>query len=297
MKPVHTPYHGSTGEFEIGLGPLDVTGWLEVDGDLARYLAEKRAIYKNRPLQVFYEEENTLAAQQEVLEMVVSHVTDMHPQIYRLNGPKIDIGDTGFAVNLADETCSPLLRAAFLVQEDLVVMRKGEAGWHMAAASVSFPSSWNLPDKAGRVLEDIHAPVPGFGRGTRKAALIDRIFDNLHVDLPVQRFNWAFYDNDDLYHDGCSGEHFSNTSKSDVEYFLRVERQTLRKLRGSGDVLFTIRIHIDPLEKIRNRPDGDALIGSMIASIQSLSPEQCFYKGLEQERERLIRRLMKAREG
>jgi hypothetical protein len=44
----------------------------------------------------------------------------------------------------------PLKAAALLVQEDLILMRKGEDGWRLAAGSLCFPSSWTLTEKFGR---------------------------------------------------------------------------------------------------------------------------------------------------
>mgnify|MGYP000846223527 CR=1 FL=1 len=46
---------------------------------------------------------------------------------------------------------------------------EGEGGWRLAAGSLCFPSSWSLVEKFGKPLQDIHAPVPGFGPGTRSA--------------------------------------------------------------------------------------------------------------------------------
>ena len=46
-----------------------------------------------------------------------------------------------------DPGLPPLLRAGMLVQDDLVVMMKREAGWCIAAAHLSFPSSWSLAEK------------------------------------------------------------------------------------------------------------------------------------------------------
>ena len=45
--------------------------------------------------------------------------------------------------------------------------------------------------------------------------------------------------------------HCTKHSKNAGErLWLRVERQTIRKLKGTGAVLFTIRIHIHPLKEI-----------------------------------------------
>jgi len=34
--------------------------------------------------------------------------------------------------------------------------------------------------------------------------MIERIFDNLQIGMPVERFNWSVYSDDALYHDDRS---------------------------------------------------------------------------------------------
>ena len=43
--PTHTPYDGSSKLFTIGLKPLDLGAWIEVDEYLLPYLTEKRRLY------------------------------------------------------------------------------------------------------------------------------------------------------------------------------------------------------------------------------------------------------------
>ena len=71
----------------------------------------------------------------------------------------------------------PLLTAARLVAEDLLLLFRDETGWRLGAAALCFPSSWVLAEKFGQQLETIHAPVPGFGPQSRNAQLIGRMFD------------------------------------------------------------------------------------------------------------------------
>jgi len=287
-KPLkHQPYDGSSHPFEIGLRPLDVDSWIEVDHQLGRYLAQKRRLFAAMPGRVFVSEADTGEAQQEVLAMLTGHLLEKFPGIYALNGSAVTIGETGFSVNLEDPSMPALLRAAFLVQEDLVLMRKGEEGWRLVAASVSFPSSWVLLEKFSRPLHEIHAPVPGFGPGTRKAAMIERIFDNLKVEQPVARFNWSVYGDAELFHDSRVGE-APDYASADVAPQLRVERQTLRKLPESGDCLFTIRIHIDPLTALAGHPE---LVPPFVASLMALDQDQLLYKELAAGRDKLIDRL------
>ena len=67
-----------------------------------------------------------------------------------------------------------------------------------------------------------------------------------------------------------------------------VERQTLRKLPVSRDILFTIRIHLDPLKVLAGHPDRATLAASFAAQLEALDEPQLDYKGLTSDRDRLV---------
>ena len=260
--------------------------WIESDGALEAYLCEKDRLLAAHPEIVFVEEKETRAAQEEVLKELVSWLLENRPEIYSAKGKDISIAGTARDIRL-DGPAPPLLTASKLVQEDLVLLRKGEAGWRLAAASLSFPSSWSLREKFSKPMHEIHAPVPGFGEGTRNADLIERMFDRFQPSNPVKRFNWSIYTDDALYHPASSGERDVRPEQA----FLRVERQTLRKMPGSGDILFTIRIHLDPLLAIENQPNAGGLARSLADQLVALDEAQLAYKGLAANRDALVKRL------
>ena len=92
-----------------------------------------------------------------------------------------------------DPALPALMRAALTVPDDLVVMRRTEAGWVLAAAALHFPSAWRLSEKIGRPLHAVHEPVPGYAEGTRNAALIERMLDRLPPGTIVARGNWSLH--------------------------------------------------------------------------------------------------------
>lgn len=287
--PAHMPYDGSAQPFTIGLQQLDIKNWIEIDENLLAYLAEKKRLFELHADRIFVEEPGTQAAQKEILELLSAHLIDYYPELYTRNGNSISI--SGWPEQL--DTMQPpfLLRAAKLVQEDLVLMRKDEArGWHLAAASLSFPSSWTLLEKFGRSMDDIHAPVPDFNAGTRNAGLITRMFDNLRPDRSVYRMNWSLQPDGDLYHPLASHQKGALYSDDDLDTqcFIRVERQTLRKLPISGDILFTIRIHLDPVNALKKHPQCRAVAEAFCRQLETLNSAQLNYKGIMTIRERLI---------
>lgn len=295
MLPAHTPYSGSSTPFTIGLRPLDLTRWLEVDARYEAELSQKDRLIGTVPATVFAAEDGTEAAQREVLGLVLAWLDDA------MKAGRIDasicpaIRERIAGLEAKEEP--PLQAAARIVQEDLVLMRRGEGGWRLAAASLCFPSSWSLAEKFGRPMRAIHGPVPGFGPGTRNADLIDRIFDRLIVAQPVERLNWSLQADDALHKpkskftgvepaDAARRHRFADEAAA-ARAFARVERQTLRKLPRSGDILFTIRIHLDPIAELARHPDRKVLSRSFADQLEALDDDQLAYKGLAADRDRL----------
>lgn len=291
----HTPYDGTSKPFAIGLKQAEPRDWIEPDGHLEAYLAEKDRLYAELPDKVFVAEPQTRAAQQEVLDLLVAHLTERFPETYRLEGGRCLVAGTDRAIDIANPGDNPLIAASKLVQEDLILMRQGEDGWRLAAGSLCFPSSWKLTEKFGLPIHHIHGPVPGFGPGTRMAELIARMFDKLAV--LVERFNWSIQANGDLYHPLSDRQRIVRSAKTHSTFadadaagraFIRVERQTLRKLPVSGDILFTIRIYLDPLAVLARHDDRARLAASFTDQLMSLDRDQLDYKGLAADRDRLV---------
>ena len=291
MPVLHTPYDGSSKLFEIALKPLDLAEWIDADETLEAYLAEKDLLFAADLDAVFAAEPGPADAQAEVLALLTAHLPVRFPDLYWRSGATMAIGPSRRVA--LDTPEPPLLTAARLVQEDLLLMRKGETGWRLAAAALCFPSSWRLGEKLGRPMDEIHAPVPGFGAGTRPAELIARMFDHLRPSVPVMRWNWSIYGDDRLAHPepvDSNAPRFGNTARAEHVFF-RAERQTLRKLPASGDIVFAIRIYIDPIAALERHPDAPGIATRLMAQLRDLDDAQLTYKGLAIERERLLARL------
>ncbi|MDX8490693.1 DUF3445 domain-containing protein [Mesorhizobium sp. VK22B] len=297
-QPTHTPYDGSSKLFTIGLKSLELDRWIEVDEFLLPHLAEKQRLYAEIAEKVFVEEYDTRDAQREVFDLLAAYLPAKHPESHRGAGSAIEVvGLNGATGELSPELReAPLVRASLLVQEDLILMRRDDSGWRLAAGSLCFPSSWSLREKFGKPLQQIHAPVPGFGPGTRPAEVINRMFDGLQGQA-VERFNWSIQAGDALYHPLSNIQRIDRATNRPTRFpdgdinahaFIRVERQTLRKLPVSRDILFTIRIHLDPLAVLARHPDKAALAASFAEQLNALDQAQLDYKGLTADRDRLV---------
>lgn len=196
------------GRLVSGLRPLhDIQGEFIVvtDTTYVDELTLKAKAFATRRDQVFVAESDSLAAQQETLDMVVDALIELgrlkqtgHDTLEL----KVDDHGTTWTFCTSDYTAAPLELAARLVQEDLVLMRppsatpagiaKDSGGddatsdmqpprYCMTAAAVVF-SFGELEAKLGAPMPLIHAPVPGFEKDLDR--LLSKTFDKLRVDKP-----------------------------------------------------------------------------------------------------------------
>jgi len=284
--PVHQPYVTTT-PFSIGLRPITPDHLIEVDDALGRDLALKTELYATDEAAVFRAEPETVVAQGEALDAVLACLKEHHRDLYEIDETGVTIGPTGTRHAFQDFAAAPLKLASLLVQEDLCLMRKGAEGWRLAAASVCFPSSWSLADKFSKPMSAIHDPVPGFAG--RMLMVVERIFDNLQIGQAVERFNWSLYTDSHLRHPEPHPELLESLNEIALAERLtvRVERQTLSRLPESGDVLFTIRIHVDRVDALRHHPDREKLAGALKEQVLAMTAEQRRYKGLTVAAERV----------
>ncbi|WP_298984598.1 DUF3445 domain-containing protein [uncultured Roseibium sp.] len=281
----HRPYDGTSQPFTVGLKPVAEKEWLEPDTFLKPHLAEKARLLAERPDDVFRAEPDTEAAQAEVLGLVVEHLRQFHGSTHDVSSSSVSIPVAGRRI---DRTVLPALKtASLMVQEDLVLMRPGQEGYRLVAASLCFPSSWSLGQKFGLSMADIHETVPDFN-GARMGQMVARLFDNLKPGQILCRFNWSVYPDERLHHPGAHHIEVEATGQVLASLFLRVERQTLRRLSGSGDILFTIKIHHDPMAALEGQTDSSDVASGLSRQLLALSSEQLRYKGLHTSRDTLV---------
>jgi hypothetical protein len=285
ITPRYRPFLDGPWRLAMGLKALDLEDWIEIDERLAGQLEERRRLLSARRDEVFAALPESAAGQQEVLELLLGHLPRRFPDVYqRRDGHLINrVTDECFAITTWSG--APLELAGRLVQEDLCLLRRGERGYRLIAAVLCFPSHWRLEDKLGRPLDVIHDPVPGFAE--RLAAPVDRFFAGLRVERPVWRVNWSLVDTPELF---LPPEHRRwpkaiSLERAGEQLWLRVERQTLRRLPLSGDVLFGIRTHVDPLGAAIDTP---AAAQALADRVRELPPAMAAYKGIAAIREPLL---------
>jgi hypothetical protein len=269
----------------MGLKALDLREWIEIDEHFEGQLAERRRLLDQRREAVLGALPESAAGQAEVLELLLDHLPERFPEHYRRANGELANLVTGERFDLAAWREAPLELAGRLVQEDLCLLQRGGPAYRLVAGVLCFPSHWRLADKLGRPLEVIHEPVPGFADGL--AVTVDRFFANLQVARPVWRVNWSLVDTPQLF---LPPEHRAErkaiaAKRAGEQLWLRVERQTLRRLPRSGDVLFGIRTHLAPLADVI---DGPGAAQALAARVREMPPGMAAYKGIAAIRDALL---------
>jgi dimethylamine monooxygenase subunit A len=281
----YLPFLDAPQVLSMGLKTLDLRDWVEIDDQFAAQLAERRRLLTEHRDQVLAALPDAADGQREVLALLLDHLPARFPERYRRQPGAIANLATGERFVLDDYAVFPLELAGRLVQEDLCLMGRAADGYRLIAAVLCFPAHWRLADKLGRPLGAIHGPVPGFAE--RLLAPVDRFFASLRVERPVWRANWSIVDTPELF---LPPEHrrrapLISAERAGEQLWLRVERQTLRRLPRSGHVLFTIRTYVDPLAAALATP-GAAL--ALAARIRAMPDALAAYKGIVPIRETLL---------
>jgi hypothetical protein len=212
----------------MGLRPLDLAHWLEVDERRDDELAQKRRLLDTAYDVVVATNPEGDEGSRELLAEVTSFLSDHHRQI------SLDVrGDD-----------HPVVAAARLVQEDLCVLVRSDV-WRLQAACVCFPSRWNLASKLGTTLDDIHRPVPSYDVELSRPT--NAFFERLKPERSFWRLNWTLIDSPAL-HQPTSARRSPHGDVAD--WFFRVERQTLRRLPSSGAIVFTIRNYVASAQEL-----------------------------------------------
>ena len=241
----------------MGTHALNIDEWLIIDGDRDADLRNKAELLQPSRSVVFAAEPGSEAAASELLALITEWLRERGIETPPPWG---------------DE--HPLIEAARLVQEDLVVLQRIEGEWVLTAGVVCFPTHWSVSDKIGLPLEGIHAPVAHYDHELRER--VDRFHERLTVDRPAWRRNWFVLPTAELHLPAYGHQmHVASSIEADGSpMWIRSERQTLRRLAASDAIVFTIRVQMVPLGVLVEHPE---LAASMLDTIKSWDRDKRTY--------------------
>ena len=258
-----------------GPDPLGITGLR------ARQLDEKNKLLDTRRQAVFDVHEQAEAAAREAA-MLIKDIAAIPDAAYQTDQPK----DKALLFR-SEQASSQFLSACRLIPEDilLVVPEKGagenQTEWRLRGATLAFPSHWQLAEKMGKTLAELHSPVPEFRR--RLAGPVNRFFDAMQPAHISWRQNWSMQTDDRLFAPNRESIHPEKLTRQQAgsHIFIRIETQHFYKLPISGAVIFAIRTSLAPLSFWNDNP---APIAALASQIDQLSENMQEYKAIDKLR-------------
>jgi hypothetical protein len=279
-EATYLPFESGSYRMSMSLTTVPESAWFEIDERYADEMHERRELLAVRHGDVFGVLPCSDAARVETLREIVRNLCEYAPQWFVREGDRLGNALTGESWDLTGPPCDPLELAGRLVQEDLCVIQSGVDGPRFTAAVLCFPSRWRLHEKLGKPLPAVHGPVPHYAE--RLAAPVNRFMAKVKVGHIASRLNWSVLDDPAMYQPTGKWREATNPritpgNAGDMLY-LRVERQTLRRLPQSDAILFGIRVHSYPLARAITQPEHAARLAE---AVRALPEETVHYKSLK----------------
>jgi hypothetical protein len=266
---------GKPFRLSMGLRELAIINWIEGGPDLVVQLADRnKLLNQNRNQVVQILPDHQLAIQYFTLK-ILDNLRNFHPN-YQIDESNVTHRESNITVDIKADI--EFVQLAKVIAEDLCLLEYKNGIWQLVAAVVLFPSRWNLLEKIGKNLDQIHAPVPGYDQALQP--LMTDTFNKIKPERPVWRKNWSLHETSTLH------EPFYKSSQANVDnYWWRTERQTLTKSEDGKYILFTIRNRSEPFSWIKS---DSYSAGQFAKTLATLSPEMLRYKHLVEKRDQFI---------
>ncbi|KAK1753386.1 hypothetical protein QBC47DRAFT_386276 [Echria macrotheca] len=157
-----------------------------------------------------------------------------------------------------------------------------EAGEHETVAYVCcHPSGFDPSKKLGKLLRDVHRPVPAYAK---IGPSMEKYFSRLQVGKSAKRVNWSIQTHTNLF--APSGNHVHEDDEvheeDDVDItktMFRVELQTLTRLPRTRAILFSFKTYLYPIAEIRAEGLGPQLADAIEGLKTGNAPGMWTYKG------------------
>ena len=246
---------GDAFRHRVGTKPLDLQQWFVRDAEWEPTLAMKRELISRRRNDVVCYRDDAHEVAQEAGELVLSWLDKT-------------TSNTGVEA---------LVDAALAVPDDLTVLRSipNDAGEQLpfVAGVVCSPSRWRLSEKIGHDMLTVHKPVSLYA--DHIGAAVDTTLTRLSPERPIWRSNWTLEDHPALFQP-------QSPSKPLVEHpselWIRIERETLRRLPQTRGILFTIRGFQEPLTTYVQR--GTQAVSTLRELVSRLPDSLARYKSV-----------------
>ncbi len=260
--------------FDPGMGGRvlpNEEGLLEVDeADYVTQVLKKRAQLEQFPSEYFHAGSETLAAQWEVVQLVLQDLATRWPSHFELDKSGAIwrwhnrlLGET-HTFTWGENSSLPLMPLDWVgrqVQEDLLLVAADDVGTFVGG-QLCFPNGWDIPERLGHSFLGMHtttpsSTLPGVHAGGRLLAslLPGRIFCRIGWNLKLTAELDLSTKHAHLNRTGLAGASSLTPVSASQAIFVRIERQTFARLQSSPHTFFGIHTYLSPIAEEARDPE------------------------------------------
>jgi hypothetical protein len=293
---LYRPYRWSAADFQLGLRPIRPENWILIGAGHAEMMRQKCERLTNHGHSYYRTLPTSLPAQRELRERIVAHLVSDHPKSFEKIGSVVRSLITAQTLDLDDDSTEPLMQVSYLIEEDFMLLEDIGGNIQITAASNAYSSSGRLVGSVGHDVEWAHEPVPQLTR--KLGGKINRVLGSIHAATLCERFNWqitpmasVFFPHNDPHAANAAAmrevfvELRRDPARAGEFLWIRVERQTLRRLPDSNAVAFSLHTYSDPLSSMQSDVESVRAIWTLL---NNYSEERWKYSEMDIVREPLM---------
>ncbi|KJZ80086.1 hypothetical protein HIM_00800 [Hirsutella minnesotensis 3608] len=214
-----------------------------------------------------------------------SYLPTRYPTMFKLSGDRKHVENSATKLTYpsvaSSDLCAALRTLGESVEDDMFLLRETPQGHESVAVVCCFAAGFDPATKLGKLLKDIHGPVPSY---EKIGPSMERFFGKLQVGKSVKRLNWTVQPHSRLpVYEAHAAENDSAREEIKIEQtFLRVELQTLTRLPQTQAVLFSFKTYMYPIQQIKDEGLGPDLATAIHGLKAGNAPRMWTYKGATQ---------------
>ncbi|KAF9239669.1 hypothetical protein BU15DRAFT_87969 [Melanogaster broomeanus] len=234
-RPFRWEYHQN-----MSLKKLEPDWWIELESTYRERIAQRKKLYAQHGKLVIDELPGSQEASRECMEMAVQYICQRYPNQFHYDNW------TGvFSNNVLG------------IKDFLITQEDPDTGLYVLRAAVSCSAvGWNIGQKMGKPLHQIHGPVPDYKE--KMAFSMDRFFSKMPCDKPIQRGSWGLEVGEPMFlqpdETEWSTRHSQDPDLPLSNIYMRVDWQTLRRLPKSRAIVFNFKALFTPVTDFRREP-------------------------------------------
>lgn len=134
--------------------------------------------------------------QNELLQNILSFVAENRSDLFTVNDNAVRCHVDDHECEFNRYTSDPLELISYLVPDDFCLLEQCNDDYRLVAASVCNPTYWDLSEKIGSLLKDVHATIQNLENNIGR--MIRHFLAKLEIDDYFQRSNWFLTTNPNL---------------------------------------------------------------------------------------------------